>query len=246
MRARMPLLFLPVLLLPLRPLAAFGEAGDLWRKAVEAVGRAKSWVPGSTEFRLEMLDDKGNPTGESQETWYRLSPEDGGGVRTEVVRSLKNGKDNTKEDRETQERQNRDRKKDGRAQPFSMGDNPMDPEVQGNVEVKPAAGARTIEGQACVAYEYSLKTKSGRIRGTVWLSGQSGLPLEMSMGMDPLPAFVQKMSTVLRYERGPAGEARVREALVEGTGGVLFIRKNFRMSFRLGGWWRQEGAVEAP
>jgi hypothetical protein len=63
-----------------------------------------------------------------------------GEVVTDVVRSVKNGKDNTAEDR----------KKDAKPQPFSMGDNPLDPGVQDRVVAKLGPGSRTIEDRPCV------------------------------------------------------------------------------------------------
>lgn len=235
-----------LLLLPALSLSAAPDADPLWSRASEAVGRAKAWVPGSTVFRLEMTDDKGAPTGESQETWYSLSAGADGSVVTEVVRSIKNGKDNTAEDREKQAKQNRDRKKDGPAQPFSMGDNPLDPDSRKDVEAKPGSGSRTIEGLACVPYEYVMKTKAGRILGTVWISRDNGAPLEVTVVQDPLPAFVQRMTVLMRYDPRPQGAGRVTEVLVEGSGGVLFLKRNFRMSFRLDGWWPQALAEKAP
>jgi len=242
--ARLLVLSWPLLLFA--PSRAIAQADPLWARAVEAAGRAKMWVPGSTAFRLELMDDKGQPTGETQEMWYRLSAGPDGDVVTEVVRSLKNGKDNTAEEREKQEGQERGRRKDRPAQPFSMGDNPLDPEAQDRVEAKPEPGSRTILGRTCVSYGYVMKTKTGRILGNVWLARDSGLPLEMTMTLDPLPAFVQKMDTRMRYEAEPPGEGRVAEVLVEGSGGVLFLKRNFRMSFSLDGWWLQVPAGKAP
>jgi hypothetical protein len=74
--------------------------------------------------------------------------------------------------------------------------------------------------------------------GTAWLDS-TGVPLEVEFTMNPLPKHVKKMRTVLRYDdSGPLGWLMVG-ASTEGEGGILFIKKRFRMRIEASEHWRK-------
>jgi hypothetical protein len=75
------------------------------------------------------------------------------------------------------------------------------------------------------------------MEGTAALDRASGAPVEVSYTVSPLPPGIEKMTTVLRYAPGPAGQGFLSEVSMEGAGGILFIRKVFRSTVSMSGYW---------
>jgi hypothetical protein len=207
-----------LLLLFAVPLLAAAPSDPLWQKAVEIGRRNRDWLPGEARFVLELIDENGTPK-DSWESWYRLSPGADGKPVLEVVRELRNGVEVTpKESR----------------RPFSTGDDPFDPGAQESVQALPRGQSRLIDGALCSLYEFTLKKKDGSsLVGTAWLNQATGVPVEASYTYVPLPKMVFEMNATLRYGQGAQGEGALREVHIEGSGGVLFIRRNFRSTITL-------------
>jgi hypothetical protein len=200
------------------PLLAAAPADPLWQKAVEIGRRNRDWMPGEARFVLELVDEKGTPK-DSWESWYRMSPGADGKPVLEVVRELRNGVEATPKQRR---------------RPFSTGDDPFDPGVQESVEAHPRGESRPVNGVLCSLYDFALKKKDGTsIVGTAWLAQATGIPVEVSYTYVPLPKGVFEMNATLRYGTGAQGEGALREVRIEGSGGVLFIRRNFRSTIAL-------------
>lgn len=200
------------------PLLAAAPADPLWQKAVEIGRRNKDWMPGEARFVLELVDENGTAK-DSWESWYRLSAGADGKPVLEVVRELRNGVEATPKQR---------------SRPFSSGDDPFDPGLQGSVEAHPRGENRLVDGALCSLYEFTLKKKDGTsIVGTAWLNQATGVPVEASYSYVPLPKMVFEMNATLRYGTGAQGEGALREVRIEGSGGVLFIRRAFRSTITL-------------
>lgn len=214
--------WIPVILcllgLPSLPPLAAETADPLWSKAVEIGRRNKQWLPGEARFLLELVDENG-ALKDSWESWYRLSPGVDGKPVLEVVRELRNGVEATPKERK---------------RPFSTGDDPFDPGVQDAVQARPRGETRLIDGAPCSLSDFTLKKKDGTsIVGTAWLAQGTGIPVEVSYTYSPLPRGVFEMNATLRYGVGAQGEGALREVRIEGSGGVLFIRRNFRSTIAL-------------
>jgi hypothetical protein len=212
----------------------------LWQKAVSLAGRAKEWVPGVTVFRLELLDEQGR----RQEEWIsrmRLTRGEDGEPVTQVENATHNGKDVTARERENQTRRNEEARRKGR-QSGRMGDDPFDPALQDGALVQALGENRVVDGRQCAMYSFTVKrADGGEMKGTAALDQANGAPVEASYTVSPLPTGVQSMTTLLRYSAGPAGDGFVREMTVEGRGGVLFLRKTFRTTISLDGYWPRQG-----
>jgi hypothetical protein len=219
-------------------LGAVSAQDPLWLKAVELARRSKPWVPGTTVMQLELLDDKGATT-ESFETLMRISPDSSGNPVTEVEKATRNGSDVTASQREAQEKRNRDAVKSGKPAPFMMGDNPFDPDVQSVVQIEVLGRTALVSGVNCAMYGFTWKKTDGaEVSGTAALEMKTGAPREVEYTVKPLPTGVWSMKTVLRYGDGPEGGGYLREVFIEGTGGVLFIKKNFRTLITLDAYWK--------
>lgn len=228
---RRAVLLLFALIAPLRAVAA--PADPLWSRAVEASARAARWSPGEMRLAIEMADDAGKVL----ETWdnrYRLSVDENGTLRTEVVSAFHNGKDETEKEREAQAKRERTAGPDGTAAWSRYLDDPFDPDVQEAVEATRLAGTRDIAGASCVAFAFTLaKPKNVRIEGTVWLDGATGQPVELASRPAPLPRAVTELSTFVRYDGGLVSEVRI-----EGSGNFLFIKRRLVSVITLAGWFR--------
>jgi hypothetical protein len=224
--------FLSILLL-LSPTLAVGTSitDSLWIAAVKSATVAADWVPGDAAFLIQLVNDKGLPQ-ETWQTWYRLSASSTGEVTMDVTRASHNDTDTTQKEQENQKKR--------KSTPFSMGDNPFDPLMQDAVEARRLPDTVLKGGVSCVAFDFSMKKKDATtITGTAWLDARSGIPVEVSYTSQPLPRGLFKMTMTLRYASGPAGDGFLNEVLVEGVGGFLFIKKNFRSTITLGGYWRR-------
>ena len=216
------------------PLRAFGD--PLWQKAVEISRANKAWTFNGAGFRIELLDDKGGIQ-ETFESWYRFSPGADGAMAMEVVRSARNGEDTTAKDRDAQNKRNADARRRGGSQPFGMGDDPFDPALQGSVEARPRGDTRVIAARECALYEFRLLKKDKSVlSGTAWLDIRTGAPVEASYTAAPLPRGVFEMRTTMRYGPGPRGDGWLTGVSVEGVGGILFLRKSFRVMVTLEGF----------
>ena len=217
--------------------AALCAQDALWSRAVEMARRNKPWVPGASLVRIDMLNDKGEST-ESYETLLSISPDAAGDPVPSVVKASRNGADVTGDERAAQEKRNRDAAGKGAAS-FTTGDNPFDPDLQSTVQASPTGEYRDAGGKSCPVYRFTMKKKDGAVlEGTVVLDPVSGAPVEVRYTVKPLPPGVWSLITVLRYAEGPAGSGFLREISFEGTGGVLFIKRNFRSVITLDQYWK--------
>jgi hypothetical protein len=215
--------------------AAFGASPSdaLWNAAVKTAAQTAGLVPGDAAFVLQLVDDKGAPQ-ETWQIWYRLSASSAGDIVMDVVRAAHNGSDTTQKEKEIQKKR--------KAPPFSMGDSPFDPLVQDDVEARRLPATQIKAGVTCVAFDFHLKKKDKSVMtGTAWLDERSGAPVEVSYTTQPLPFGLFSMTTTLRYSSAPTGAGLLSEVLLEGVGGLLFIKRSFRSTITLAHYWRRAG-----
>jgi hypothetical protein len=217
-----------------------GLQDSLWQKAVTLSGGNEDWVPGLLVVRMEMLDGRGSAQS-TEETWLKMSLGPDGKIKVDLIKQVKDGKVKDGPETKVETRSGEGKKKGERAKTsVSIGsDNPFSPQVQGNVSAKRTAQPKTILGKPCAGYEFKLSTKKGKtLSGTAWLEDPTGIPLEIQYTVRPLPAHVQRLSTLVRYETTPEGAWRPREMVMEGSGGFLFIKKAYRGVIRFSDYWK--------
>jgi len=203
----------------------------LWSAAVKNASQTANWVPGDAAFLIQLVDDKGMPQ-ETWQTWYHLSASSTGDVVLDVVRAEHNGKDTTHKEQETQKKR--------KNMPFTMGDNPFDPLVQDAVVARRLPDTALKNGVTCAAFDFRMKKRDATvISGTAWVDAHSGMPVEVSYGAQPLPRGVFTMTMSLLFSPAAPGQGLLSEVVLEGVGGFLFIKRNFRSTITLGGYWRR-------
>jgi hypothetical protein len=225
-------LLLLVLALPLPAASAAAPAEPLWLAGVAAAARAKAWSPGEMRILIDLADDGGR----TLDTWdnrYRVSAGPDGVLRTEVVSASRNGKDETRKEREAQAKRDGEAASDDGSSWSRFLDDPLDPAVQESVVIRRLADARTIGGAACVAFAFTLaKQKGASVEGTAWLDAATGIPVEVVSTPRPLPRGAHEMTTTVRYAGGlPA------EVFIEGSGSLLFFKRRFSSAITLGAWF---------
>jgi hypothetical protein len=248
-----------------------GAAGDpaspdtLWQKAVAIAGRNQHWVPGLVVTRTEEVDDQGHPKS-MQESWTRLRPGDDGKPASEILKFLKDGKDETeKAKREEAERKAKETKEKprnpagGKGAPSDSagsgggprrsvplrfgGPTPFDPDVQDSVSYRRQDRAHPSADNPGIAYEFSQLTAGGTtIRGTAWLAERTGIPLRVSFTTDPLPKHVKELSASVGFATGADGSWWPTEISFDAMGKFLLFKKRFHSTATFSEhWWQEEG-----
>ena len=213
---------------------------DLWQKAVQIAARNQNWVPGEAYTRTEVMNTKGKLE-HVEESEFRILRRQGGEVKTEIVRVVRDGKDETAQARKKQQEAEKKNPDKAGGKTFRVGRSPFLPEVQDSVTVQPLDSTATIDGKRCAGFRFEELVPRGRkIVGTAWLDVQTGAPVLLEFEPRPLPKRVKKMRTQIRYRWTPEGDWYPVEMTMSGEGGFLFIKKRFRSVIRLSKHWRAE------
>lgn len=219
-----------------------GGAEDLWAKAVELAASSKDRVPGRLVVISEVMDGKGRVQ-ESSELHLAVTANPDGTLDQDVLKSSKDGKDTTAETRASAARA-REEQPSGKKAPRERGgsasigfDNAgvFDPALQDGTRASATGERRTVDGKTCVGYAFrqkSAETEEGTLVGTACLEEATGSPLEVQYTSEPLPRHVKELTTTVRYAMTPQGGWEGREMVVEGEGGMLFIKRRFRITMR--------------
>lgn len=198
-------------------------AQDLWERGLEWFRASEGWKPREMTSVFLLRDGNGREE-ERVEEVYLLSYENGK-PSSRLVSSLRNGTDQTEKRRKEEEKQSR-HGEDGPAFRMGEGEHPLNPEFQSRVS-KTATATTRIDGVECVEYSFDLKLEKSTMSGTIALAKPSGEPVRMSWTLDPLPPFLSELSFRSRYERASFGLAVLSSVEFSGSGGMLFIRKDF-------------------
>ncbi|RJR26647.1 MAG: hypothetical protein C4574_07040 [Candidatus Latescibacterota bacterium] len=230
----------------------------LWTKAVEIYEANKNLVPGTMTQTVEELDGDA-AVKSSTVSALRFSPDPAAeqGVATEIVSVVKDGKDVTAEQRKELDKQREKRAKEAkkkadktgeRSHSVSSNDSPFNPDFQKSVAVTERGARETIAGRGCAAFDFTYartdeenpKAKPYTVKGTAWLDEETGAPLKVESTRDPLPRGAKRMSSTFLYEIRPDGSWVLKEMVFEGAGGILFIKKSFRMKASFADHWLYE------
>jgi hypothetical protein len=242
---------------PPEPSSRQSGQDSLWNLAVQVATARDTLVPGVIVTRTETLNDEGGVKDVEEITSkvYRGA----GGVETDVLMVLKNGKDITAE-RKAQwnaegEEQTRNAGKRGHADKqrisdqklsFSLEEHPFLACDQERVTEHPTGNSKLIDGRRCSEYSFVQKRSEKTVTGTAWLEEATGVPLEITFAPDPLPRLVKEMSTTLRYVDDPPLGWRVREMVTQGMGKFLFFKKRLRVTGEFTEYWHLHPAGETP
>jgi hypothetical protein len=224
--------------------SAQSEPDSLWTKAVTLYDANSNWVPGSIYMHMQEVDKHGEPkNNKGHEVWTRLFLNEEGEVDTELIKMLDDGEDVTEEEKEKREEEEDD--DDDRNSVTMEGYIPFDPEHQGGVTITRTGDEDVVDGRRYAVYEFEDERdpeddddEEMTVKGKVWLDVETGAPLRMVYTTDPLPKRVKKMVTSVTYEYEGPDAWNAATMSVKATGGILFIKKHFRMNMTFDEYWR--------
>jgi hypothetical protein len=187
--------------------------------------RQRTHASYAIQGRLEMLDSNGNPD-ETKELWGHVEA-DGAAARLTVIRYLEDGKDKT-EDGIREAREAAAKKKD-KSHELKM---PIVTEEQSRYvfdQVETDAHDRSRVRITFVPKERAEDT----VEGSAWIDAESGAPISAGFKLSRTPLFVDYVHFSIEFGAStPLGPA-VSKVNVDGKGGILFFRKQFRASATL-------------
>jgi len=219
------------------PCLASETVDPLWKSAVEIAAASQGWRPTRTVSRIEDLAKDGRVRSVDEVT-HAYPPGDAE-PRAELVRYLRDGVDVTEKERaklaaQEKKASARQKKKGEGGVRLGVAGTPFDPERQAAVSFRRTSERRTIGGRACQAYEYSRSDDSGqRSVGTACLDEETGAPMSLRERPEPLPRFVDRLWVVLSFTYKGPGEWYPTHVEVEGSGGLLFIKKSIHTTIEL-------------
>jgi hypothetical protein len=207
----------------------------LWKSAVAIAAASQGWRPGRTVSRTEDLAKDGRVQG-VEEVTFAYPPGDGE-AKPELIRFVRDGVDVTDRERvklAAQQEEARKKKSGSRGVTFGVGGTPFDPRHQATVSFHRTGERRTIDGRACRGFEYGRSDPAGgHYVGTAFLDEETGAPVSLRERPEPLPRFTDQLWVALSFVYKGPGEWYPTHAQVEGSGGLLFIRKSIRSSIEL-------------
>ena len=92
---------------------------ELWQKAVAIQAANMDWTPGVMTMTFELLDKHGQPD-MTDITSYKITLDDSGETKTEIVKALHNGKDVTEKRKEEMAKEEAKKKNKTRAKKRKM------------------------------------------------------------------------------------------------------------------------------
>lgn len=218
---------------------------ELWQKAVAIQAANMDWTPGVMTMTFELLDKHGQPD-MTDITSYKITLDDSGETKTEIVKALHNGKDVTEKRKEEMAKEEAKRKKQNKGEKeendnsvgFSIKESPFHQDNQKIISVKPTKQDSTIDGKQCTLFRYSLPLKESTKQGSVWIDKATGAPVLHDYTTSPLPPRVKKMKNIVRYQYGEDDKFVVSQSQFKGVGGLLVIKKSFRGTMTFKDYWR--------
>ena len=218
------------IVLGLVTLPAFAQVSDPWQRAVEHFSNSLDLYPGEVVTHFELRNGKGE-TEEVTVTTSRVHEDAQGEITSVIEKVIFNGKDVTEEAIEKQKDDNID---------FSKTSSLFHPENQDQISKTVLPEKRSIDNKICVGYEYSQKLEKETRNGTVWINKETGIPVENVFTPDPLPKHAKTLENHVTFSYNPDGSFYVDRVRVQGEGGMLFIKKQFRMDMTFKQYWKKE------
>lgn len=246
------LVFMPSTIMATAALAAAEGTGvnpsGLWQKALAVYQKNNDLIPGKMEVVSELLDRRGRP-GSVSKFYFKIIVDDQGKAHSELTQAFRDNRDVSVEMKKRMEIRDAEQEKNSKNKEtltISMGDNPFNPDKQKNVKVHAHAEKQLLFGRMCRRFDFSFKADIGRKNqeenptwvGKAWLEESSGIPVKLEFSFEPLPKHVNSLWTIYRYEINDAGDWFLKEIMVQGRGGFLFIKKGFRSSTRFSDYRR--------
>ncbi|TVQ21871.1 MAG: hypothetical protein EA382_12980 [Spirochaetaceae bacterium] len=212
-------------------------ADELWSQAVSLHREYGTLVPGRMQIRFQQYNAR-NRLISDDESEVRIFVDASGEVSSEIVFARQNGRDVTAERQRNPSgsspfgppQSGSTQESDGNA--FSgLLKSPFDPDEQSQVTFL-AGSLDEINGTRARKYSFRHDTGASSITvGTAWLSLSDGMPLRISLQLEPTPRFVDEFTMVQSFARDAVGRWVNVLTTFEGSGSFLFLRRRIESTF---------------
>ncbi len=212
-------------------------ADELWSQAVALHREYGTLVPGRMQIRFQQYNAR-NRLISDDESEVRIFVDASGEVSSEIVFARQNGRDVTAERARNPSggspfgppQSGSAQDSDGNA--FSgLLKSPFDPDEQSRVTLS-AGALDEINGTRARRYSFRHDTGASSVTvGTAWLALSDGMPLRVSLELEPTPRFVDEFSMVQSFDRDAAGRWVNVLTTFEGSGSFLFLRRRIESAF---------------
>lgn len=202
-----------------------GPAPDYWLRAAAAWERGQAYRPRAMSMRFTELDRDGRAKSVTLNE-YRLSY-DGDQPRYELIRSTKDGKDQTEKAKAEDAKRSASGRGGSGGPPSSSGSSdplasmPFSDKIPGPLELGQPRAVGTAR-----SLPYAIKHDKQGSEGAVFFD-ELLRATRIEYRPKPLPAMVSEFSGVMRLRELPDGALVLSAMEFSGEGGVLFVRMRF-------------------
>lgn len=203
---------------------ALSAVDGLWEKALVYGQAMEEWAPGRQTIEAHEFNRQGEITSTTF-TQYTNSLSPAGELVSEVIRSEKDGKDNTEKARKELRKQQEEGRQMEEINPFL-------PRFQEKLTLQALPGRERINGIPCRAYRFVYTTEDDKGKtvtfpGKAWITEEEGRPVRAQHDMDPLPGPVKTLRADYFFEKADNGEVMLTRTDFEIKVQVLFVVKHF-------------------
>ncbi len=183
----------------------------LWSKATAIVTASKNEFPQRMTETEEVHDMSGKLEEQSQSS-FRLTLDASLAPHIELVRSTKNGTDDTKAKR-------KELGNGYESEILGESGNPFLDKAQDHVTYARSKMKRKIDGQHCIGYRYEIRSKTDAEKGVVFLDAETGLPRLKISVPNTLPRIegvtIKKMIVSNHYYVTKSGKWRTKRVVIK-------------------------------
>ncbi len=205
------------------------SSDELWEKASKIVNSSQNLIPAITETESKILNTKG----EVLNTGFFLYEnyiDEKGGIKTKLVKAVRDGKDITKEILEEEKIEKRKEKENKKS--FELSDfdifNPKEPK---NLKIQ-REKEEIIGNKIYVLYKFTYKIDKNLIQGRAYIESEEGIPSKIIYTINPLPMGVKSMETLTSYEKDEKGYVLIKKIETKGNASFLFFKRSFEINIK--------------
>ena len=211
-------------------------AGELWDRAVDLYDMYGDMLPGRMSVRFDQYNGRGKlVSSELSEIEVAIGPS--GEVESRITYASKNGEDITEERQDNA----------GSGGPFGGGGDegesnspfaglqksPFDPLEQDSVTVTDTGRLETVNGVRTQIHLFEHSTGGVNVTtGTVWIALETGEPVRLAAGIEPLPGFIHLFQIIQTFETDSNGKWYMNRMEFIAEGNILFVKRRLESELR--------------
>ena len=208
------------------------SATELWDRAVDIYDEYSTLVPGRVSVRFDQYNGRGKLVS-TETSAYRLAYGPSGEIQSDLTYASRDGEDITEERRGGAGAPFGGGEESNNNSPFSgLQKSPFDPAEQDRVTVTDTGRSEYVEGVRTRVHLFNLSTGGdNRTTGTVWIAEDTGAPVRLTAGIEPLPGYIDVFRMDQVYATDAEGRWYLARMQFVGEGNILFVRRRIESEF---------------